>query len=470
MKNKNSFILALILVCVFAIGVFIFAGGVKGMSAYELAVLNGYVGTEQEWLASLQGSDGKDGESIDYAAMYEDYKESDEYVAGTTYLQFIQMLINADTDNGRLYATQESIMSSVGIFCFATGAKPTAGSGSFFKIESDGTAYVVTNFHVTYTTNNTTKYYILLYEDNYMTNLSDTQRNAIVQEKGLEASYIGGSKEHDLAVLKIGANTKLKDRFEDGLIRPVSYNLNIANCVEDVAVGTACYAVGNAMGEGIAVSEGVVSLISENVVVEDVEYSGSSINMRIMRTTCLINGGNSGGGLFDNSGNLIGVMNSKREYMNTSSTTDIDGVTYAIPLSTVVNVYNKIIAECNGTTITKPTFYNDSIGINTEIIDSKIVYNDKTALISTEETVKVSSLNTLCYAAVKGLKVDDILNSISIDYADSSRADLTNIKIDHTYVLDDLLLSVSSGDKIYISYTRSILGSSSNGTIEILIP
>ena len=80
MKNKNSFILALILVCVFAIGVFIFAGGIKGMSAYELAVLNGYVGTEQEWLAGLQGSDGKDGESIDYAAMYEDYKESDEYV------------------------------------------------------------------------------------------------------------------------------------------------------------------------------------------------------------------------------------------------------------------------------------------------------------------------------------------------------------------------------------------------------
>lgn len=34
--------------------------GVKGLSAYEIAVNNGFVGTETEWLESLQGKDGKD--------------------------------------------------------------------------------------------------------------------------------------------------------------------------------------------------------------------------------------------------------------------------------------------------------------------------------------------------------------------------------------------------------------------------
>lgn len=37
--------------------------GNYGMSAYELAVSNGFDGTEEEWLASLEGKDGTDGEN-----------------------------------------------------------------------------------------------------------------------------------------------------------------------------------------------------------------------------------------------------------------------------------------------------------------------------------------------------------------------------------------------------------------------
>ena len=35
--------------------------GVDGKSAYELAVEEGFIGTEPEWLESLQGADGADG-------------------------------------------------------------------------------------------------------------------------------------------------------------------------------------------------------------------------------------------------------------------------------------------------------------------------------------------------------------------------------------------------------------------------
>ena len=41
------------------------ADGANGKSAYELAVDNGFVGTEAEWVASLQGKDGVDGQ-IDF--------------------------------------------------------------------------------------------------------------------------------------------------------------------------------------------------------------------------------------------------------------------------------------------------------------------------------------------------------------------------------------------------------------------
>lgn len=36
--------------------------GGSGASAYDIAIENGFVGTEAEWLASLKGFDGKDGE------------------------------------------------------------------------------------------------------------------------------------------------------------------------------------------------------------------------------------------------------------------------------------------------------------------------------------------------------------------------------------------------------------------------
>lgn len=37
-------------------------GRVQGLSAYELAMKNGYLGTEQEWLVSLKGDKGDKGE------------------------------------------------------------------------------------------------------------------------------------------------------------------------------------------------------------------------------------------------------------------------------------------------------------------------------------------------------------------------------------------------------------------------
>ena len=43
------------------------AGGKDGLSAYEIAVKNGFEGTEQEWLASLNGKDGYTPEKgVDY--------------------------------------------------------------------------------------------------------------------------------------------------------------------------------------------------------------------------------------------------------------------------------------------------------------------------------------------------------------------------------------------------------------------
>lgn len=50
----------------------------RGYSAYEIAVQHGYTGTEEEWLASLQGEDGQDGkdgqDGDDYVITGQDYQ------------------------------------------------------------------------------------------------------------------------------------------------------------------------------------------------------------------------------------------------------------------------------------------------------------------------------------------------------------------------------------------------------------
>ena len=48
----------------------------ESISAYEIAVENGFVGDEQAWLDSLHGADGKDGADLDINDIYEAAKQN----------------------------------------------------------------------------------------------------------------------------------------------------------------------------------------------------------------------------------------------------------------------------------------------------------------------------------------------------------------------------------------------------------
>ena len=58
-----------------------------GLSAYEVAVQEGFKGTEAEWLASLHGTPGKDGSDLDAKELYESAK-AEGYTG--TYLEFLK--------------------------------------------------------------------------------------------------------------------------------------------------------------------------------------------------------------------------------------------------------------------------------------------------------------------------------------------------------------------------------------------
>ena len=67
-------------------------GGKNGLSAYELAVQNGYSGTELEWLASLVGEVGENGKSAYELAVEKGYSGTED--------QWLESLIGTDGKDG----------------------------------------------------------------------------------------------------------------------------------------------------------------------------------------------------------------------------------------------------------------------------------------------------------------------------------------------------------------------------------
>ena len=97
-------------------------------------------------------------------------------------------------------------------------------------------------------------------------------------------------------------------------------------------VGQAVIAIGNALGYGQSVTVGVVSALEREISIE-------GNNMVLMQTDAAINFGNSGGGLFNTNGELIGI--------NVAKTTadSAEGMGYAIPISSAEEIIEELSSK-----------------------------------------------------------------------------------------------------------------------------
>ena len=171
-----------------------------------------------------------------------------------------------------------------------------AGSGVIFK--SDG--YILTNNHVVQGARKVTV----------------TVDSKSGSSKDYEAEIVGTDAKNDVAVLKINAK-----------------NLSAANLGKSssISVGDMAVVVGNPLGElGDSVSAGIISSTSRKVTVD-------SKQMNLIQTDASVNPGNSGGGLFNGSGQMIGLVVAK------SSGTGIEGLGFAIPIDTAIQSAQNIL-------------------------------------------------------------------------------------------------------------------------------
>ncbi len=96
---------------------------------------------------------------------------------------------------------------------------------------------------------------------------------------------------------------------------------------QNVRIGEQVFVIGNSLGDGTCITSGIVSDKSRNI-------NGKNLLM----TDCAINGGNSGGPIFNAKGLVIGVIVSSRVHSDGSAT---EGMNYAIPVSTVQEFIQK---------------------------------------------------------------------------------------------------------------------------------
>ncbi len=169
-----------------------------------------------------------------------------------------------------------------------------AGSGSGIILTSDG--YIVTCKHVV--------------------DGAETIKVILNDDTEHEAKLIGSDSRSDLAVLKIDATNLTSATLGDS---------------DMLTVGEDVIAIGNPLGElrGTATS-GIISALSREVTVENT-------SMSLIQTDAAISPGNSGGGLFNASGSLVGIVNAK------ASSSNSEGLGFAIPVSSVKTIITNLI-------------------------------------------------------------------------------------------------------------------------------
>jgi serine protease Do len=286
--------------------------------------------------------------------------------------------IIAKNKNSVVAITTESVSTDSWL-----GNYVTSGAGSGVVYSADG--YILTNNHV----------------------IDGATTITVTMDDGTtyQAKLLATDSQTDIAVLKVEATG----------LTPVT----LAKDDSTLSVGDLAVAIGNPLGTlaGTA-TEGIISALEREITID-----GNT--MTLLQTSASINPGNSGGGLFDQYGNLIGIVVAK------SSGSDIEGLGFAIPASTVGKIAASLIE--NGYVTGRP-----AAGVT--IVD----------LTSVQDAMKYGVRVTGVYiqsvtgenAKAAGLQAGDLLYMIDGEKVTSGTAAVSTIR------------SKSVGDKITFTIVR----------------
>ena len=172
-----------------------------------------------------------------------------------------------------------------------------SGAGSGVIISSDG--YILTCAHVVDGASSIT---------------------VTIDDKDYTATLVGEDTTSDVAVIKIDATGLTPATVGDS---------------DSLKVGQSVMAVGNPLGElGGTVTGGMISALNRSVTIQG---TSSTNTMSLIQMDASVSPGNSGGGLFNMNGELVGIVNAK------SSSSDAAGLGVAIPINDAIKVAQELL-------------------------------------------------------------------------------------------------------------------------------
>ncbi|NLL91454.1 MAG: trypsin-like serine protease [Ruminococcaceae bacterium] len=247
----------------------------------------------------------------------------------------------------------------------------TTGAGSGVILSEDG--YIVTCTHV------------VAGATNVNIVLSDGTKHS--------AEVIGSDSRSDIAVLKIEKNGLTPAVIGDS---------------DKLVVGEDAIVIGNPLGElGGTVTTGIVSALQREVQVENQ-------TMTLIQTNAAVNPGNSGGGMFNSDGELIGIINAK------SYGESIEGLGFAIPSNDMKIIVDELMTS--GYVTGRPALGIMAIEVNS--------YESAAELGVERFGVYVHEITPGRGAEKAGLEVGDYIVSIN-DKAVFTLNDISNILQDY---------------------------------------
>lgn len=233
-----------------------------------------------------------------------------------------------------------------------------------------------------------------------------------------DASIVGSDATSDIAVLKIEATGLTPAVIGDS---------------DALAVGETVVAVGNPLGTlSNTVTDGIISALNREVTVEDND-------MTLLQTNASISPGNSGGGLFNANGELIGVVNAKSSY------SEAEGIGFAIPIDSAMEIAQQLIE--NGAVI------RPALGVKIlDVMDANTANQlgvSATGVYVVEVTAGGGAEAAGVQAGDRIIAVDDTAvsssNSVKSYLADKQVGDTVNLQVEREGKVLTLTVILGSG-------------------------
>lgn len=284
------------------------------------------------------------------------------------------------------------------------GSRVSSGAGSGVILSSDG--YILTNYHV----------------------VTGADKITVETCDGTEypAELVGTYRDGDLAVIKIDASGLSPVTFAD---------------TDSVVQGETVYAVGNPEGTfSGSITMGILSALDRTISVTLEERNGRfitgyTVNLDVFQFDAAVSPGNSGGGLFNAYGELIGIVCAK------SSDTDSEGLAFAIIGNNALGIASDIIENGAGS------------GANTDNGD-----NTNPAVIGITAVYLDSATASFCGFASEGVYVLSVTSDSAVKAGITSGDRIVSIDGNEVRAVSDItdyLAGKNPGDEVSLTVERS---------------